>query len=263
MPPRLANLFRQLFCPQSVYERRVATSKYWAKEFANTVQYGPFKGMQLATSPVWSQGDLAPKLFGLYERQILDQLNTLSLTRSTLIDCGAADGYYAVGSLYSGMFDRCIAYEISQVSRSVIGNLAVQHNVDQRLTVCGEVSSRILLELDKNLLADSVLLVDIEGGEFDLFSDSVVQHLKNTACIIELHSWLVEAGEEKERLLESMLRRTHSVRRLGFGARDLAGFPELRRVNDDDRWLIASEGRGRVMEWMVCVPREAVALIQE
>ena len=43
---------------------------------------------------------------------------------------------------------------------------------------------------------------------------------------------------------------------LRTGARDPAQFEELAMLEDTDRWLIASEGRKRLMHWLVLRPRD-------
>ena len=37
-------------------------------------------------------------------------------------------------------------------------------------------------------------------------------------------------------------------------ARDLSWIPELDAMNDSDRWLICSEGRPKLMSWLIFAP---------
>ena len=251
----MSNLFRKMFCPQSVYERRIAISKYWSERFESKVQYGLFKGLRLPRQPNWSSGDLAPKLFGLYEMQVLKELQRFAFRRSTLIDCGGADGFYAVGSVFSGLFDRCITFEISESGRNVIEQAADEHDVKDCVKVLGEITAETMLAFETTVLDQAVLLMDIEGGEFDVLTDAVVSKLRNVPCIVELHPWMVADGEDKCEALKSRYNKTHDISIINTGCRDLSIFPELRSSNDDDRYLVASEGRGRCMDWLVCTPK--------
>lgn len=39
-----------------------------------TVGYGPLKGFRLQEQQIWGQGDLGPKLLGLYEQEVLERI---------------------------------------------------------------------------------------------------------------------------------------------------------------------------------------------
>ncbi len=47
----------------------------------------------------------------------------------------------------------------------------------------------------------------------------------------------------------------HKVSTITTSSRDLSRFPELRNYEDSDRWLIASEGRPRLMTWLRLDPK--------
>jgi hypothetical protein len=95
-----------------------------------------------------------------------------------------------------------------------------------------------------------VVLIDIEGGEFDLLDREALRHLSRSVVIVELHERLVEDGEAK---LAKLLAEASEYFRVGefrTGARDLSGFPELAQMNDTDRWLLCSESRPYLMRWL-------------
>ena len=72
--------------------------------------------------------------------------------------------------------------------------------------------------------------------------------------LIELHDFMVNDGDAKKRNLIEMLSEHFSITLLTMGTRDLSPFPELGMLNDNDRWLICSEGRPRHMSWLRCDP---------
>jgi hypothetical protein len=74
---------------------------------------------------------------GLYEKEVLDALSSRPETHKTLIDLGAADGYYGVGSLVNGLFDTSYCYEISEVGQKIIAANARRNGVADRVTVLG------------------------------------------------------------------------------------------------------------------------------
>ena len=45
----------------------------------------------------WSQADLGSILLGIYEKEVLDELEIISKHKSIFCDIGAADGIYGVG----------------------------------------------------------------------------------------------------------------------------------------------------------------------
>ena len=189
--------FRRLFCPRSVYERRHQISQFWMNEFEGRVGYGPFKGLYLGQTQGWSSGDLAPKLFGLYEQELIKELVRVSNRRNVLIDVGAADGYYAIGALVGSLFDECIAFESSHLSRQVLQDLASLNSVDQKIRINGEANRDSLNTIEESVLNRSVMIVDIEGAEFDILDRESISKLSQTIILIEVHDWMVPEGEIK------------------------------------------------------------------
>ena len=75
-------------------QRRKILSRNIFDRHNGTVQHGPYKNMKLGSRSNISQGPLALKVLGLYERQVTEKISQIGKFQ-TLINFGAADGYMA------------------------------------------------------------------------------------------------------------------------------------------------------------------------
>ncbi len=241
---------------QAVDIRREFISRYIFEVFEGVVRYGPLKSFILNKDSSWGGADLAAKLLGLYEKEVLDAILSKSPRFTTLVNLGAADGYYGIGLLKADIFQRSVCYESSEKGRALIAATAKANGVDKRIVIGGTASAAFPSEISKLGVAlnECVVLCDIEGGEFDVLSLHCIQQLRHSMLLIELHDFMVNDGDAKKRNLIEMLSEHFSITLLTMGTRDLSPFPELGMLNDNDRWLICSEGRPRHMSWLRCDP---------
>ena len=233
------------------YRRKVSVQL--AKHHQNTIQYGPFKGLRLDGESHWSEGDRGAMVLGLYEQEVLNLLKECSRPKGVFINLGAADGYYAIGVLIANLFAKAIAFEITEEGQNVIRAQAEFNHVTDRLTVLGKAEIGFAQSLSKADLLDSVVLCDIEGGEFEVFTPETFQDLQSSTIVIELHEWFSDAEQRVGKLIDACAK-THTYRFFRTGSRDLSHFPELVRLDDNTRWLICGEGRPYHMRWIVFEP---------
>ena len=104
------------------------TKKYWsllslehAKKNDFTVKNGLFKNLKINKDISWGKADIASKVYGLYENNIQKVL--AKIKKPILIDIGAADGFFAIGCIYSGISKHCYAFEQSDLGRSALAKL--------------------------------------------------------------------------------------------------------------------------------------------
>ena len=81
------------------------------------------------------------------------------------------------------------------------------------------------------------------------------KYLKKSIIFIELHDWLFEDGKKKMTELLRNAKPFFKISTFTTTSRDLSKFPELFDYEDSDRWLIASEGRPKLMTWLRLDPR--------
>ena len=119
--------------------------KYWsiisyehAKKHNFVVQNGIFKNLKLNHEISWGKGDIASKVYGFYENKIQEKLKDIK--KPILIDIGAADGFFAVGSLKSKICDFCYAFEEKKKSRENLYTTAEINNVKNNLSIMGAVN---------------------------------------------------------------------------------------------------------------------------
>jgi hypothetical protein len=241
--------------PETANEARVRLSLALSEQLNNTVAAGLFAGMVLLPASTWGRGDRGSQLLGLYEKEIQDLIKTSYSSCDCLIDVGAADGYYAVGSIYKKLFQSCYAFEASDESRHSIARLAGLNGVGDKIVIRGFCSSEQLLALPLPCRERSFMLVDIEGGEFELLSAEVITAFSKAVFAIELHPWAVPAGEQAVAELCDRFSRSHNITKISQGARDPNQFEFLRQLSDNERWLLASENRGQWMQWLIAQPR--------
>jgi hypothetical protein len=223
--------------------------------FDSIVAYGPFKGLQLVRNSSWGVTDRASMLLGLYEQEVLTSLFNVPKSHKIFVDLGAADGYYGIGVLVSKHFDQSYCFEISKKGQAVIAKNAELNYVANKLRIYGKAEKDFYKNLPADKLSTLVLLVDIEGGEFDLFDVKLFKALKGSIIFIELHDWMINDGDNKLAKLKSEASKYFNFTEITTTSRDLSVFPELRSFNDTDRWLICSESRKKLMTWLRLDPK--------
>ena len=234
--------------------RREFLSFDLAKKLNFTVKYGPFKGLELVDNLNWSNSDLAPMLLGTYEQPILDWIEKYSGNFTNFINLGAGDGYYVAGMLKASLTKRAYAYEITDIGRDRIAANTRLNGIQDAVVVRNIATEDFVNDFSDDELADSLILVDIEGAEFELLNAKVIARLAKSQMIIELHEF-VSYGELKVSKLLSELNITHKLSIISTGSRNLDDIQELNGINDSDRWLLVSEGRPMIMKWVCCIPR--------
>jgi hypothetical protein len=232
-----------------IRNRRKELSKEIMKLFDSTVRYGPFRGLRLISDSWWGGSDKAAMLFGLYEQEVLSSLKTVPPKYKIFIDLGSADGYYGVGVLVNKMFEKTYCFEMNEKGREIIKRNAVLNGVADNVVIRGTANKDFHKEFSRSDLDQAVLLIDIEGGEFDLLDKTSFERLSKSIIIIELHDW-VDYAQEKIQRLKDGAQETHRMSTFSTSSRDLSVFDELKMYNDTDRWLICSEGRPSLMSWL-------------
>jgi hypothetical protein len=240
--------------PIAIAHARRNISERIRLHYANTVAHGPFKGLKLVEDAHWGSADLGGMILGLYEKEILSQLAAAGRKRRTFIDLGAADGYYGLGVLVGDLFEKSTCFEITEKGREVIARNAALNGLQDRVTILGEAKPDFYTQIAPEDLNDALLLIDIEGAEFDIVTADTFAAFAKSTVIIEVHEWYPDIQQKIERLLQQAAA-THTAHRFSTGARDLSGFPELKVINDNERWLLCSEGRPYLMSWYRFDPR--------
>ncbi len=219
------------------------------------VAYGPFKGMKISRSNWWGQTDLASKILGFYEYEVLETLTSIDKARyKNFIDLGAADGYYAVGMIHAKLFDKAICFEMSDQGRQVIQKNVMLNDLSEAICILGYADESFDSLIPDIQLSESVVLIDIEGAEFNLLTSNLIDKLKNSFLLIELHEFMVRDGESQLLWLIERLKKCFHINWLTTGSRNLSQFKDLEEFNDTDRWLLCSEGRTKLQKWLVCRP---------
>jgi hypothetical protein len=222
--------------------------------FGWRVRSGPFRGMHYVHESICST--IAPKVLGTYEIELRDWVEKLiAHPPSTLINIGAAEGYYAVGLAMRCPGLRVIAFETNARGCELIAELAERNGVADRV----QIEATCTVEtLGPHLTGESspFLMVDIEGGEIDLLDPALLPALRHCPMLIELH----EDKEPAADILRARFAGSHTIEEHWTRPRTFQDLPMplrlLGQLTKSPRFLDAlSENRPGPMRWFLCQPR--------
>lgn len=243
--------------PNLINQHKRNLSAKVCSHFNDTIAYGPFKGMKFGADCWWNGSDRAAMILGFYEQEILNKLKEIDGRFTTLVDVGAADGYYGVGALVNRLFNKSYCFEISEKGREILTKNAVLNGVLDRMVIRGEAGKRFWSELNPNELIEGVaLIVDIEGAEFDIFDQHTFDAMRSSIIFMEIHDSGPDA-QQKVAKLKNDASRTHNIEELVTTSRDPSQAKEIWSLSDTDRWLLCSEDRPRMMSWFCFTPSTA------
>lgn len=154
-------------------KRNILSGKFKTMKFYNNVRGSEFK----------------PKYFGTYE----DELDPFfrKFKGSYLVDIGCDDGYYSIGLLKFNFVNKVYAFELNPNS-IIYFNKNIKENLLPRDKIL--LTEKMVTTFDSigfcfNENNRYIIKCDIEGGEYELFSNEMINSLKKYNCnfIIETH----------------------------------------------------------------------------
>jgi hypothetical protein len=169
---------------ENIEERRRHVDDEVLAQLGDTVvRTGPFRGMRLQRDKAWGN-DLAAMLIGSYEKELHDAIEAaIQREPSHVYDVGCADGYYVVGFARRLPRARVHGFDIDRIALRLTRRLAEINGVSERLELSEKCTSEDLLALPER----SLVLMDCEGAELYLLSDTVVGSNPTTSFIVEFH----------------------------------------------------------------------------
>jgi hypothetical protein len=143
---------------------------------------GPFAGMKYFNEVVW--GSIEPRWLGTYEQELHPIIERIFQTNyCDIINVGSAEGYYAVGLAVRFPLARVHSYDIDPWARSQqrrLARLNRANNIEIRKSCTRE-------QLTDCISERTLLICDIEGGEYDLLNPDEVPALHRCDILVELH----------------------------------------------------------------------------
>lgn len=215
------------------------------------VMEGPYKGMRLPENYMCNEYDYCPKVLGLYEEEVQNELNRSNF--ENFINIGCAEGYHLIGQIFLNK-KKAFGFEIDDAFTKILQKNSVQNNCYSRIKLFEEAKDDFvdILINNKINLKKSCLLIDIEGNEFNILKDENLKKLQQSKMIIEFHPRKIEI--ENINFL-NLLKSYFHLEIFQTNKRSLSSYKELKDFNDIDRWLMVSENRPQLMNWIVCHPK--------
>lgn len=213
---------------------------------------GPFADMRYVGDAIGSA--FLPKLLGTYEMELHPVLREFaSQPMEFIVNLGAAEGYYAVGSAMLWPQARVVAFEAEEEGRRLCRTMARRNGVTDRVKVRGTADVDVLRELVSG--ARRVLvIVDVEGAETSLLDPQAVPWLRRAAMLVEMHD---NPEDHHSEILRGRFEATHAVKFISTRARFLDDFPPGRdRAAENPVAAIAAmdEHRPGPMRWLILKP---------
>jgi hypothetical protein len=212
------------------------------------VQTGPFEGMQYVERALSSA--LLPKILGTYEGELHAVLENLLANRyETVVDIGAAEGYYAVGMARRIPGATVYAYDLDPDARALCGALASRNGVGDRVVVRGRFTADQLADLPRGLF---LAVCDVDGYETELFKPERARAWMSSDLIVELHDCL---GLPCEEVVSRCLADTHDLEVIPSATSVFPPSLDL-PLSEDDRRLAVDELRPP-QAWLIARRRPA------
>lgn len=218
------------------------------RRLGQTVRSGPFKGLALAPSQSWSAHAL-PYVLGSYEEELHEVIERLvHLGPTTVVDVGAAEGYYAIGIARRCPEAKIYASDTDDAAQKQCGQNAVLNGVADRVHVLGGLSNSHLQEL---LHHGGLLICDCEGCELKLLDPEKTPALNRTNILVELHDFVDPSITST---LLSRFKATHEIQMIDVSPREPDRYPEVPGSLFD--WAVNEERplEPHPMQWALLTP---------
>lgn len=178
---------------------------------------------------------------------------------ATIVDIGAAEGYYAVGLARRCPDATVITFDVDPLCRRRQKQLA-ELNGAVNVRIHRRCSTQ---KLGSSLTSNCLVICDIEGDELDLLDPLRVPNLENADILVEVHSrGPMTVGQARDRL-SARFHKSHRIRSIQSVGRGAAEWktrvPGLSVLDDQTLKHALNEHRGEPQCWLWMKSEKAFA----
>jgi hypothetical protein len=218
--------------------------------YGDEVIDGPFRGLKFPPCEKWASCRFE-KIHGTYEHELHPLIKRLASSKSykTIVNIGAAEGFYSVGfaKLFPGA--KIISFEAKQPDTAFCAELARLNGVDARIETRGFCTVEALGTLKPE--GPVLVWMDIDTGERAVLDPSKVPWLTGVDILVELHDCM-EAGLTE--LIRSRFRGTHRIEQITNAGLEYARYPVLRNLLFSEIEALVGEDRRGLQDWFFMEP---------
>jgi tRNA G37 N-methylase Trm5 len=175
-----------------------------------------------------------------------------------IINIGAGDGYHIISLVKNNFFKRGIAFEINSENKLILQKNLIINKIKKKVITLSEGKFSTIKEIvlkSKINLNKTLFLIDIEGGEFNLFDLNNIKYFKKSFLIIEDHSMIAKNKFLIIKKFFNLIYKNFDVKIINNMNRDPYTIDKLKDFSDDERWLMMTEARGMQMRWILLSPK--------
>lgn len=192
--------------------------QYLVSQHGAVVVSGPFSGMKYLESVAGTVP--TQKLLGTYEKELWAIVEDVCQRGySTVIDIGAAEGYYVVGLARRLTDARVVAFEANPSLHPELARLAAMNGVPDRVVI-GDLCTAEKLRTAIPETGRCLVVCDIEGAEQEVLDPETVGKLREVDVLVEVHDHLVAGVGD---VLKSRF----------AGSHEIVNVPSVPRTTDD------------------------------
>lgn len=217
---------------------------------------GPFRGLALNLAPV-SRRHLLSYVLGTTELELQPVLERIIARRyRSILNVGAADGYYAVGLASRSPTTQVTAYEAKEELHPALARIARLNGVEEQIAVHGICDAQLLS--GKLGRESTLILMDIEGAERAILDPATLPGLRWTDILVETHDVYAPGCTD---ILIKRFSATHDIERFTARPRVLSDFPPnflsfIPKFFPNLALDLMDERRAGTQEWLFMIARD-------
>ena len=222
--------------------------------YPNIGQAGAFAGMQLPGREAFVDARFE-KTFGAYEHELFPlvaELGQTSAAFDTLVNVGAADGFYTVGLARLFPEAKILAFEPNARKTPVLLEMARLNGIDGRVHLSGACTPEILAGLAPT--GSVLVVVDVDGYEKPLLDPQVVPWLVAASLLVETHDCFVPGITE---LLKKRFLATHEIQEIQMSGPDYGKIRPLSGLAMHQVDAMVGSERPSLQSWLWMQPKVA------
>jgi hypothetical protein len=199
-----------------------------------------------------------PKPLGTYEKELWDEIEaTIAAAPSRILNIGAGEGFYAAGLAVRCPNATVEAYEAGRTGP--LRKLLKLNRLDSRVSIHGRCDVPDLIKAFATRSAKdqrTLVVMDIEGGEFELLDPHEISELANCIILVEVHNFI---RADLQKTLIDRFSASHAIKTHSPHARRLEDVPEVLRTGMYDAGChvvpLMDEGRVIGTDWLALWPQ--------